>query len=174
MLSDGDIRWRMSEECFGLDRLVVEPMPYDQAFQPASLDIKLGDVDKAPQGCDCGFCEQLRWVIEPGEFVLGSTLDFVRMPQDLAARVEGKSSLGRLGLAVHITAGFIDPGFQGQITLELKNLGNDPISLIYGKYIAQLSFYQLSSMATRPYGSSGLNSHYQNQKGVTDSWLRGA
>ncbi len=153
-------------------RIGVRPEPYNQAYQPASLDIKLGDVDKAP--CECHVCTEdgeLRWRIMPGEFILASTIDYILLPDDIAARVEGKSSLGRLGLAVHITAGFIDPGFKGQVTLELKNLGNEEIMLRRGQYVAQLSFYQLSSPASRPYGSAGLNSHYQNQMGVTASWL---
>lgn len=172
MLSDADIRAMMSEEWPPGVRLGVTPYPFDQAFQPASLDIKLGDVDKAP--CPCILCQddgELRWSINPGEFILATTIDHLDMPYDLAARVEGKSSLGRLGLAVHITAGFIDPGFNGQITLELKNLGNEEISLRRGQYIAQLSFHQLTSPARRPYGSAGLNSHYQKQMGVTPSWL---
>lgn len=172
MLSDTDIRAMMSEEWPPGVRLGVAPYPFDQAFQPASLDIKLGDVDKAP--CNCKTCMEdgeLRWDLDPGEFILATTIDHLDMPYDLAARVEGKSSLGRLGLAVHITAGFIDPGFQGRITLELKNLGPSQISVRRGQYIAQLSFHRLSSPALRPYGSPGLNSHYQNQQGIEHSWL---
>lgn len=172
MLSDRDIRSMMSEEWPPGVRLGVSPYPHDQAFQPASLDLRLGDVDKTP--CDCHICTEdgeLRWRIMPGEFLLASTLDHITLPNDIAARVEGKSSLGRLGLAVHITAGFIDPGFSGQITLELKNLGNEEVMLRRNQYVAQLSFHQLSSPADRPYGSPGLNSHYQNQQGIERSWL---
>lgn len=153
-------------------RIGVCPEPRDQAYQPASLDIRLGEVEKNP--CTCYLCTEdgeVGWRIMPGDFVLASTLEEVLLPDDIAARVEGKSSLGRLGLAVHITAGFIDPGFRGQITLELKNMGNEEIMLRKGQYVAQLSFHQLMSRARRPYGSAGLNSHYQNQRGVTASWL---
>lgn len=167
MLSDGAIRWKI-----GAGDLRVTPFPFDQAFQPASLDIKLGDVEKKP--CSCALCVEdgeVRWRILPGDFILATTLDYIELPNDLAARVEGKSSLGRLGLAVHITAGFIDPGFKGNITLELKNLGNEEIMLRRGQYVAQLSFHQLSAPAQRPYGSPGLNSHYQGQTGIEHSWL---
>lgn len=167
MLSDVDIL-----DAVYNGRIGVRPEPYNQAYQPASLDIKLGDVEK--KSCACAICTEdgeVRWRILPGDFILASTMEEIILPDDIAARVEGKSSLGRLGLAVHITAGFIDPGFHGQVTLELKNLGNEEIMLRKGQYVAQLSFYQLSTRARRPYGSAGLNSHYQNQRGVTHSWL---
>lgn len=167
MLSDVDIR-----EAVGNGRLRVTPQPDDMAFQPASLDIRLGDMEKSP--CPCILCQddnEVRWRILPGDFLLGSTMEFVEMPNDIAARVEGKSSLGRLGLAVHITAGFIDPGFAGNITLEFKNMGNEEIVLRKGQYIAQLSFHMLTTPAARPYGSPGLWSHYQGQVGTRHSWL---
>lgn len=167
MLSDREIRQRVE----GGD-IIVSPAPADVAFQPASLDIRLGDVEKTP--CNCAVCNadgETRWRIFPGDFLLGSTLEEVGLRSDVAARVEGKSSLGRLGLAVHITAGFIDPGFFGNITLEFKNMGNEEVMLRRGQYIAQLSFHQLTSPAQRPYGSPGLDSHYQHQMGTTHSWL---
>lgn len=109
--------------------------------------------------------------LEPGDFVLGSTIETVRIPPDLAARFEGKSSLGRIGLCTHITAGFIDPGFMGTITVELSNLGNSTIRLWKGMKIGQICFFQLFSRASRVYGEGSLGSHYQNQDGPTVSYF---
>jgi len=108
-------------------------------------------------------------VLHPGEFVLGSTLEMVALPDDLAARVEGKSSLGRLGLLTHATAGFVDPGFTGHVTLELSNVATLPIMLWPGMKIGQLAFFRLSSSAENPYGSDVHGSHYQGQRGPTAS-----
>ena len=109
------------------------------------------------------------FVLHPGEFVLGSTLEAVTLPDDLAARVEGKSSLGRLGLLTHATAGFVDPGFTGHVTLELSNVATLPIMLWPGMKIGQLAFFRLSSPAEHPYGSATYGSHYQGQRGPTAS-----
>lgn len=109
------------------------------------------------------------FILHPGEFVLGSTLEFVTVPDDLAARLEGKSSLGRLGLLTHSTAGFVDPGFNGHITLELSNTANLPIALYPGMKIGQLALFKLSSPAESPYGSGPLGSKYQGQRGPTPS-----
>jgi dCTP deaminase len=115
------------------------------------------------------------FALHPGVFVLGATAEVVRLGDGLAARLEGKSSLGRLGLSVHATAGFIDPGFEGRVTLELSNLGPLPIVLHAGMPIGQLCVFRLSSPAVRPYGSPGLGSRYQGQLGPTPglSWLDG-
>ena len=109
------------------------------------------------------------FVLHPGEFVLGSTLETVTLPDDLAARVEGKSSLGRLGLLTHATAGFVDPGFSGHVTLELSNVATLPIMLWPGMKIGQPAFFRLSSPAENPYGSAKYGSHYQGQRGPTAS-----
>ena len=109
------------------------------------------------------------FVLHPGEFVLGSTLEVVTLPDDVAARLEGKSSLGRLGLLTHSTAGFIDPGFSGHVTLELSNVATLPIMLWPGMKIGQLCFFQLSSPAEKPYGSAEYQSRYQGQRGPTAS-----
>jgi dCTP deaminase len=109
------------------------------------------------------------FILHPGEFVLGSTLERVRLPDDLVGRLEGKSSLGRLGLLIHSTAGFIDPGFDGHVTLELSNVANLPITIYAGMKIGQLSFVQLSEPAGAPYGSGALGSKYQGQQGPTPS-----
>jgi dCTP deaminase len=109
------------------------------------------------------------FVLHPGEFVLGSTFEMVSLPDDLAGRLEGKSSLGRLGLLTHSTAGFIDPGFTGHITLELSNVANLPITLWPGMKIGQLCLFRLSSAAEHPYGSAQAGSRYQGQRGPTPS-----
>src|ERR1700752_4808478 len=109
------------------------------------------------------------FILHPGEFVLGSTLERVTLPDDLVARLEGKSSLGRLGLLIHSTAGFIDPGFDGHVTLELSNVANLPITLWPGMKIGQLCLFRLSSPAEHPYGSAAVGSKYQGQRGPTPS-----
>jgi dCTP deaminase len=114
------------------------------------------------------------FVIHPGEFCLGRTLEWVELPDDIVARIEGKSSIGRLGLIVHATAGFCDPGWKGTLTLELNNLTRIPIKLYPGLLIAQLSFMALDQPALRPYGSPELGSHYQGQRAATESRYEGA
>ena len=113
--------------------------------------------------------DETPFILHPGEFVLGSTLERVRLPDDLVARLEGKSSLGRLGLLIHSTAGFIDPGWDGHVTLELSNVANLPITIYYAMKIGQLSFVQMTEPAETPYGADGLGSKYQGQKGPTPS-----
>ena len=109
------------------------------------------------------------WILHPGEFALGSTWEYVKLDSTVAARLEGKSSLGRLGILTHSTAGFIDPGFEGHITLELSNVSTLPVKLWPGMKIGQMCFFQLSSPAEHPYGSAGTGSHYQGQRGPTPS-----
>ena len=109
------------------------------------------------------------WILHPGEFALGSTWEYVKLDASIAARLEGKSSLGRLGILTHSTAGFIDPGFEGHITLELSNVSTLPVKLWPGMKIGQMCFFQLSSPAEHPYGSKGIGSHYQGQRGPTPS-----
>ena len=164
-------------------RVVVHP--YDAAdLQPSSIDLHLDRSFRVFRNNRYPFIdvkqeqEQLTELVEiadepfilhPGEFVLGSTLERVRLPDDLVARLEGKSSLGRLGLLIHSTAGFIDPGWDGHVTLELSNVANLPITIYYGMKIGQLSFMELSEPAEHPYGSGTLGSKYQGQKGPTPS-----
>jgi dCTP deaminase len=109
------------------------------------------------------------FILHPGEFVLGTTLETIHLGDDVVARLEGKSSLGRLGLLIHSTAGFIDPGFHGQVTLELSNVANLPIAIYPGMKIGQISFYQMTTAAEHPYGSAELGSKYQGQTGPTAS-----
>jgi len=179
VLSDGTIR-RLVED----GRIVVEP--WDPGLvQPASVDLRLGDsfrvfhnhraaaidLREPPTNLteEVVVAEGDPFAIHPGEFVLGRTLEQVRIPNDVVARIEGKSSLGRLGLIVHATAGFVDPGFEGTLTLEITNLTRVPIKLYAGLPIAQLSFMALDAPAEHPYGSAELGSHYQGQVAATES-----
>jgi dCTP deaminase len=183
VLSDGTIR-RLVEE----QRIRIEP--WDPAMvQPASVDLKLGtsfrvfhnhrlpaiDLAEPPTGVTehVQIEDSSSFVIHPGEFVLGSTVEWVELPNDIVARIEGKSSLGRLGLIVHATAGFVDPGFSGTLTLEITNLTRVPIVLWPGKPIAQLSFMALDRAAERPYGHPELGSHYHGQAEATESRYEG-
>ena len=176
VLSDGTIR-RLVEE----GRIVIEPWD-PELVQPASVDLRLGnsfrvfhnhrtsaiDLREPPTNLTEEVTGEM-FVIHPGEFVLGVTAEYVELPDDIVARIEGKSSLGRLGLIVHATAGFVDPGFKGTLTLEITNLTRVPIKLYPGLLIAQLSFMTLDAPAERPYGSEALGSHYQGQTAATES-----
>ncbi len=160
--------------------------PFDpEAVQPSSVDVRLDGLFRVFDNTKYTHIDPaLRqdeltslvepaagepFVLHPGEFVLGSTLEVCSLPDDLAGRLEGKSSLGRLGLLTHSTAGFIDPGFSGHITLELSNVANLPITLWPGMKIGQLCLFRLSSAAENPYGSSVVGSKYQGQRGPTPS-----
>lgn len=179
LLSDRDIRGQIDAGRVRLD-------PFEPAMvQPSSIDIRLdryfrlfdnhkypfidpaAEQEELTRALEC--TEGEPFVLHPGEFVLGSTYEQVTLPDDVAARVEGKSSLGRLGLLTHATAGFVDPGFSGHVTLELSNVATLPIKLWPGMKIGQLCFFQLSSPAENPYGSAKYGSHYQGQRGPTAS-----
>ena len=165
-------------------RLVIEPFDPD-CVQPASVDLHLDRRFRAFRTSRQAFVDvrepsedltelveieaEEPYIIHPGEFVLGSTIETVTLPDDLVARLDGKSSLGRLGLVVHATAGYVDPGFSGKLTLELSNAGKMPIALHYEMRIAQISFLRLSTPVERPYGSPGLGSKYQGQQEPTPS-----
>jgi dCTP deaminase len=182
-LSDGTILRLVDEGRIAID-------PWDPGLvQPASVDLRLGDsfrvfhnhrtsaIDLRDPPKD--LTEEVvpadgePFVIHPGEFCLGRTLEWVELADDILARVEGKSSLGRLGLIVHATAGFVDPGWKGTLTLEFANLTRVPIRLYPDLPIAQLSFMELDQPAQRPYGSDGLGSHYQGQRAATESRYAG-
>ena len=179
ILSDRTLRQQIAD-----GRIVIEPFD-DHSVQPSSIDVRISNlfrvfrnytarvidvkhdmttltepIEIAPEGV---------FMLHPGEFVLGSTLERIGVPDDLVGRIEGKSSLGRLGLIIHSTAGFIDAGFDGHITLELANMANLPITVYPGMRIAQLSFMTLSTPADHPYGSSRLGSKYQGQAEPTPS-----
>ena len=179
LLSDRDIHAQIDSGRVRLD-------PWDpNMVQPSSVDVRLDRyfrlfdnhkypvIDPAQDQPDLTRLVEVEagesFVLHPGEFVLGSTYEEVSLPDDIAARVEGKSSLGRLGLLTHATAGFVDPGFTGHVTLELSNVATLPIVLHPGMKIGQLCFFQLSSAAEHPYGSSAKGSHYQGQRGPTAS-----
>jgi dCTP deaminase len=179
LLSDRDIRVEIDK-----GRVVLEP--FDPAFvQPSSVDVRMDrffrvfenhrypHIDPAEEQPDLTRlveCENGEpFILHPGEFVLGSTYERVTLPDDIAARLEGKSSLGRLGLLTHSTAGWIDPGFSGHVTLELSNVATLPIKLWSGMKIGQLCFFRLSSPAEHPYGSDRAGSRYQGQRGPTPS-----
>jgi dCTP deaminase len=179
VLSDRTIK-RLLEE----GRIEIDP--YDpELLQPSSVDVRVDRYFRVFHNSRYPFIDVRQeqedltelveiddgtpFVLHPGEFVLGSTLERVRLPDDLVARLEGKSSLGRLGLLIHSTAGFIDPGWDGHVTLELSNVANLPITIYQGMKIGQLSFVQLSEPAESPYGSDGLGSKYQGQRGPTPS-----
>ena len=179
LLSDGDIRRQIEAGRIGL-----EPLEMD-LLQPSSIDVRLDRffrlfdnhkypyIDPREQQDDLTrFVEVASdesFILHPSEFVLGSTFEYVSLPDDIAARLEGKSSLGRLGLLTHSTAGFVDPGFQGHVTLELSNVATLPIKLWPGMKIGQLCFFQLSSPSENPYGSEKYGSRYQGQRGPTAS-----
>ena len=183
ILSDGTIRKLLAEGRIALD-------PLEEAhIQPASVDVRLGGTflvfrrhmtsdidpwqvsDQLMEGVTVAPSQP--FILHPGEFVLGTTLERLTLPEDVVARIEGKSSLGRLGLLIHATAGFVDPGWtNGQITLELSNVAPLPIRLWPGMKIAQLSFMQMDQPAERPYGHPALGSKYQGQSGPVASRYR--
>lgn len=179
LLSDKDIRAEVDGGRVGLD-------PWDpEMVQPSSVDVRLDKyfrlfdnhkypyIDPAEEQPDLTRLVEVApgepFILHPGEFVLGSILETVTLPDDVAARVEGKSSLGRLGLLTHATAGFVDPGFSGHVTLELSNVATLPIKLWPGMKVGQLCFFRLSSSVETPYGSDVYGSHYQGQRGPTAS-----
>ncbi len=169
MLSDNNIRAMLDS-----GEIVIDPLPKDESIQPASIDLHLGSsfIQITASGDIPSRLEPEHSLsLYPGECFLGTTVETITVPPSVVARVEGKSSLGRLFLMVHSTAGFIDPGFTGEITLELKNMSPRIIQLDVGQPIAQISFQLLDTPADRPYGTAGLGSHYQHQRGATASRL---
>lgn len=179
LLSDRDLRAEIES-----GRVVLDPYEPDM-IQPSSIDVRIDRyfrlfdnhkyavIDPAADQPDLTRLVEVEpgeaFVLHPGEFVLGSTYESVVLPDDVAARLEGKSSLGRLGLLTHSTAGFIDPGFAGHVTLELSNVATLPILLWPGMKIGQMCFFRLSSPSERPYGSGAAGSRYQGQRGPTAS-----
>jgi dCTP deaminase len=179
LLSDRDIRAELAQ-----GRVVLEPFD-DAMVQPSSIDVRIDKyfrvfenhryphIDPAEEQPDLTRMVEPEadepFILHPGEFVLASTYEVVTLPDDIAGRLEGKSSLGRLGLLTHSTAGFIDPGFSGHVTLELSNVATLPIKLWPGMKIGQLCLFRLSSAAEHPYGSERYGSRYQGQRGPTQS-----
>jgi dCTP deaminase len=179
LLSDRDIREQLDSGRVGLDPLDLG------MIQPSSIDVRLDKYFRLFDNHKYPFIDPREdqdeltrlveiqngepFILHPGEFVLGSTYELVTLPDDIAARLEGKSSLGRLGLLTHSTAGFVDPGFSGHVTLELSNVATLPIKLWPGMKIGQLCFIRLTSPAEKPYGSTEYSSRYQGQRGPTAS-----
>ncbi len=179
LLSDRDIKVEIEKA-----RVVLEP--YDaNMIQPSSIDVRLDRIFRTFENHKYAHIDPSEnqpeltrevttvgaepFILHPGEFVLGSTYEVITLPDDIAGRLEGKSSLGRLGLLTHSTAGFIDPGFSGHVTLELSNVATLPIKLWPGMKIGQLCLFRLSSPAEHPYGSAIYGSRYQGQRGPTPS-----
>ena len=183
LLSDRDIRAELAA-----GRVQVEPFD-EKMVQPSSVDVRLDrcfrvfenhkyesidpSIEQSELTREIAVGASEFFILHPGEFVLASTYEVITLPDDIAGRLEGKSSLGRLGLLTHSTAGFIDPGFSGHITLELSNVANLPVKLFPGMKIGQLCLIKLTSPAEHPYGSALYGSRYQGQRGPTasKSWL---
>ena len=181
VLSDRSIREEIKR-----GRIVIDPLG-DGCIQPSSVDLRLAplfrvfrvgilprpylDVAQPMEGFTelVEVAEDEPFIIQPGEFVLAATVETITLPDDIVARVDGKSSLGRLGLLIHATAGFVDPGWTGKLTLELSNVAKMPIAVRPGMRICQISFLRLSTPAERLYGSPGLGSKYQGQTEPTAS-----
>jgi dCTP deaminase len=179
ILSDRTLR-----EALSAGRIVIDPLD-ESCIQPSSIDLRVDALFRVFRNHTAGVIDVKQdledltelvqipsdgvFMLHPGEFVLGSTLERVSVPDDLVARIEGKSSLGRLGLLIHSTAGFIDAGFNGHITLELSNVANLPITIYPGMKIGQVSFLQMTTAADNPYGKGAQGSKYQGQRGPTPS-----
>jgi dCTP deaminase len=179
ILSDVSIRKELAD-----GRIIIDPLD-DRDVQPSSVDLRVDRYFRVFRNDTTPFIDPKRpqedltelvevaddrsFILHPGEFVLGSTLEVVTLPDDLVARLEGKSSLGRLGLLIHSTAGFVDAGWSGHLTLELSNVANLPIAIYPGMKIGQISFIRMTSPAENPYGSTRTRSKYQGQRGPTPS-----
>ncbi|MEI7618657.1 MAG: dCTP deaminase [Actinomycetota bacterium] len=179
ILSDRTLREEIAAR-----RIVIEPLD-ERCIQPSSIDVKVSNLFRVFRNHTAGIIDVKQdledltemvnvdpdgvFMLHPGEFVLGSTLERITVPDDLVARIEGKSSLGRLGLLIHSTAGFIDAGFDGHITLELSNVASLPITIYPGMKIGQISFVQMTTPADNPYGKGARGSKYQGQRGPTPS-----
>ena len=169
----------MTKEAIKDGRIVIKPY-FPECVQPSSIDVHLDSkfllfnkaqhalIDVRQKQDDLMKVVEIKegepFILHPGEFVLGSTLEWFKLPNDVAGRIEGKSSLGRLCLLIHSTAGYVDPGWEGNLTLELSNVSPLPITLYYKMKIGQISFMRMTSPVDKPYGSKGLGSHYQGQK----------
>ncbi len=185
ILSDTDLAERLDS-----GDIVVDPIEdFETQIQPASIDVRLGneflEFERTNISCihpyvdhevkqyvsDTHISDDDEFILHPGDFVLGTTQEHIEVPPDLVATIEGRSSLGRLAIVVHATAGWVDPGYRGQVTLELSNLGNAPVALKPGSRVAQLVFTEMRSEATRPYGPER-GSKYQDQRGPQPSQIQ--
>ena len=166
ILSDRDIRVALE-----FKEIEISPMPSDDAFQPSSIDLRLGEGFISIDGTKLA---DKQITVQPNDFLLASTLESVQLPSGIVAKLEGKSSIGRKGIFVHVTAGYVDPGWKGRLTLEIYNASSEPFVLKSGNKICQIRFMRLSSPVERMYGDSELGSHYQNSEGTRASYDKGS
>ena len=185
ILSDEDLRKYLDE-----GKIVIDPLIDEKQIQPSSIDMRIGDefkvfkvirkpyIDPKDEEEIASYMESMvvdegkAFIIHPNEFALATTYEYVKVPEDLVARVEGRSSMGRLGVTMHVTAGFIDPGFEGKITLEISNIGAMPVALYPGQRVCQLVFETMTSPAERPYGHPDRQSKYMGQKRPESSRIK--
>jgi dCTP deaminase len=185
ILSDKDLK-----KCIDDGKIVIDPLTDEKQIQPSSIDMRIGDEFKVfrvirkpfidPKDDDdiASYMESLTvedgeaFIIHPNEFALATTYEYVKVPDDLVARVEGRSSMGRLGVTMHVTAGYIDPGFEGKITLEISNIGAMPVALYPGQRVCQLVFETMTTPAEKPYGHPDRNSKYMGQKSPESSRIK--
>ncbi|AWX33521.1 MAG: dCTP deaminase [Methanosphaera sp.] len=185
ILSDVDIKKYLDE-----GKIVIDPIEDDKQIQPSSVDLRLGDefkgfkivtkpfIDPFDKIDLESYMESLTveegepFIIHPGEFTLATTYEYVKIPDDIVARVEGRSSMGRLGITMHVTAGYIDPGFEGRITLEISNIGKMPVALYPGQRVCQIVFETMTSPSAKPYGHEDRDSKYMRQTGPQVSKIK--
>lgn len=186
ILSDRDIKEMLDEGHIG-----IEPLEdYDRQIQPSSVDLRIGDefkvfhvirtpyIDPKDKEEVASYMESFKvpegeaFIIHPNEFALATTQETVKLPDDIVARVEGRSSMGRLGVTMHVTAGYIDPGFEGKITLEISNIGAMPVALYPGQRVCQIVFETMTSPSDVPYGHPSRNSKYMNQNHPESSRIK--
>ncbi|WP_288268692.1 dCTP deaminase [uncultured Methanobrevibacter sp.] len=178
------------KKCIDDGKIVIDPLTDEKQIQPSSIDMRIGDEFKVfrvirkpfidPKDDDdiASYMESLTvedgeaFIIHPNEFALATTYEYVKVPDDLVARVEGRSSMGRLGVTMHVTAGYIDPGFEGKITLEISNIGAMPVALYPGQRVCQLVFETMTTPADKPYGHPDRNSKYMGQKSPESSRIK--
>lgn len=185
ILNDKDLK-----KCIDNKRIIINPLLDKQQIQPSSIDMRLGNefkvfkvirkpfIDPKDDEDLNSYMESVivnkndAFIIHPGEFALATTLEYVKVPDDLVARVEGRSSMGRLGVTMHVTAGYIDPGFEGRITLEISNIGAMPVALYPGQRVCQIVFETMTNPAEKPYGHPDRNSKYMGQKSPESSRIK--
>ena len=185
ILSDVDITKYLDE-----GKIVIDPIEDDKQIQPSSVDLRLGDEFKGFKIVTKPYIDHFDktdlesymdlisvkkgepFIIHPGEFTLATTYEYVKIPDDIVARVEGRSSMGRLGITMHVTAGYIDPGFEGKITLEISNIGKMPVALYPGQRVCQIVFETMTSPSAKPYGHKERDSKYMGQTGPQVSKIK--
>ena len=185
ILSDKDLKNYISK-----GKITIDPLESEKQIQPSSIDLRMGNefktfklirkpyIDPKDEEEIASYMESIiiddeePFIIHPNEFALATTHEYVKVPDDLVARVEGRSSMGRLGVTMHVTAGFIDPGFEGRITLEISNIGTMPVALYPGQRVCQLVFETMTSPSEKPYGHPDRNSKYMGQQSPESSRIK--